>query len=68
MKNISKLSQFAAMSIMASSLATNPRVKGLGKRSQVVGRSDILPSEVPRNALCPCGSGLKHKKCCMGKE
>jgi methionyl aminopeptidase len=21
-----------------------------------------------RNAPCPCGSGLKHKKCCLGKE
>ena len=25
------------------------------------------PSAVPRNAPCPCGSGLKYKKCCMGK-
>ncbi|MGW8325460.1 MAG: SEC-C metal-binding domain-containing protein, partial [Desulfobacterales bacterium] len=21
-----------------------------------------------RNAPCPCGSGLKYKKCCMGKR
>ena len=25
-------------------------------------------TKVGRNALCPCGSGLKHKKCCLGKE
>lgn len=25
-------------------------------------------SEISRNAACPCGSGLKYKKCCMGKE
>ncbi len=24
-------------------------------------------SEVGRNAPCPCGSGLKYKKCCLGK-
>jgi methionyl aminopeptidase len=23
--------------------------------------------KVGRNAPCPCGSGLKHKKCCLGK-
>jgi len=23
--------------------------------------------EVGRNAPCPCGSGLKYKKCCLGK-
>ncbi|MFP4284609.1 MAG: SEC-C metal-binding domain-containing protein, partial [Desulfovermiculus sp.] len=21
-----------------------------------------------RNDPCPCGSGLKYKKCCLGKE
>ena len=24
--------------------------------------------DVPRNAPCPCGSGLKYKRCCLGKE
>jgi hypothetical protein len=24
-------------------------------------------SEIPRNAPCPCGSGLKYKRCCLGK-
>ena len=30
------------------------------------GRSDIAPSANPvgRNAPCPCGSGLKAKRCC----
>lgn len=23
---------------------------------------------INRNSLCPCGSGLKHKKCCWGKQ
>ncbi|HQH50286.1 MAG TPA: SEC-C metal-binding domain-containing protein [Candidatus Cloacimonadota bacterium] len=24
--------------------------------------------KVPRNALCPCGSGKKYKKCCLLKN
>ena len=27
-----------------------------------------MPKEVSRNELCPCGSGLKYKKCCMNKK
>ncbi len=27
-----------------------------------------LPKKVGRNDLCPCGSGRKHKKCCLGRE
>jgi len=26
------------------------------------------PQKVGRNALCPCGSGKKYKKCCLGKD
>lgn len=25
-------------------------------------------AKIQRNALCPCGSGKKYKKCCMAKE
>jgi hypothetical protein len=25
-------------------------------------------SKVERNSLCPCGSGLKYKKCCLQKK
>lgn len=25
-------------------------------------------SKIPRNALCPCGSGQKYKKCCESKD
>ena len=34
-------------------------------------RSSILPrrvTKVPRNALCPCGSGRKYKKCCGNSD
>ncbi|MCJ7484894.1 MAG: SEC-C domain-containing protein [Candidatus Aminicenantes bacterium] len=27
------------------------------------GRSVSVPERTGRNDLCPCGSGLKHKKC-----
>ncbi len=27
-----------------------------------------MTSKVARNAPCPCGSGKKHKQCCLGKE
>jgi hypothetical protein len=25
-------------------------------------------SAFPRNAHCPCGSGVKYKRCCIGRE
>jgi len=25
-------------------------------------------TKIGRNEPCPCGSGRKHKKCCLGKE
>ncbi len=30
--------------------------------------SRIKPRTIGRNDPCPCGSGLKYKKCCMGKS
>ena len=27
-----------------------------------------MVKKVRRNAPCPCGSGLKYKKCCLGTE
>jgi len=29
-------------------------------------REEILPPKVRRNEPCPCGSGRKYKKCCLG--
>jgi hypothetical protein len=31
-------------------------------------RPERVVGKVGRNAPCPCGSGLKYKKCCLGKE
>ena len=27
---------------------------------------EMKPSKIERNESCPCGSGKKYKKCCMG--
>ncbi|NPV92692.1 MAG: hypothetical protein HPY50_18140 [Firmicutes bacterium] len=34
----------------------------------IVGAMSTLPGKIERNDPCPCGSGKKYKKCCMGKE
>jgi methionyl aminopeptidase len=31
-------------------------------------RMNLKPAKVGRNDPCPCGSGLKYKKCCVGKQ
>jgi uncharacterized protein YecA (UPF0149 family) len=34
-----------------------------------VGEQTVVKGEqVGRNDPCPCGSGKKYKKCCLGKE
>lgn len=36
--------------------------------ARVSGVTSILAEAIRRNDLCPCGSGLKYKKCCMDKK
>ncbi|OZQ60584.1 hypothetical protein CA600_27800 [Paenibacillus sp. VTT E-133280] len=31
-------------------------------------KEEFVLSKIGRNDLCPCGSGKKYKKCCLGKE
>jgi hypothetical protein len=31
-------------------------------------KNGTAPSQTPRNATCPCGSGLKFKRCCIRRE
>ena len=33
--------------------------------SEPVSVEDVRSKKTGRNSLCPCGSGKKHKKCCM---
>lgn len=30
--------------------------------------NDTKPEKIGRNDKCPCGSGLKYKKCCLNKD
>jgi len=39
------------------------------KRERIIGYYDPADkSTISRNDRCLCGSGLKFKKCCLGKE
>jgi len=56
----------------------SPAVRGrlarqeLVRRSSVAGKAKSEPEtshpRPGRNDLCPCGSGAKFKRCCLGKE
>ncbi len=39
----------------------------LAKGTRFRGDTIIKPPKVGRNDPCPCGSGKKYKKCCLGK-
>ena len=39
-----------------------PKLRHIWKRSREL--NEIFKSNTGRNSLCPCGSGLKFKKCC----
>lgn len=56
-----------AMQAAASAGLRPPRRRASaapGPREQ----ANVRRPDVPRNAPCPCGSGLKYKRCCLGKE
>lgn len=36
-------------------------------RAMGVEVSNVQRTKIGRNAACPCGSGIKFKKCCIGK-
>jgi len=44
-------------------ILSEERRKELAKAYRLSG-TDIAPPKVGRNEPCPCGSGLKYKKCC----
>lgn len=37
------------------------------ERAKTVGGTLVKRAKIGRNATCPCGSGRKFKKCCIGK-
>jgi uncharacterized protein YecA (UPF0149 family) len=34
---------------------------------EAAGQSFVKRTSIGRNTTCPCGSGLKFKKCCIGR-
>jgi len=55
-------------------LARSDHYAHLGEEGDAFGEDWLLPDEpdashkVGRNEPCPCGSGLKYKKCCIDKD
>ncbi len=35
---------------------------------EILASDPVRVEKIGRNEPCPCGSGKKHKKCCLGKE
>jgi len=52
-----------ALGLVAGALASSYQDRAAGKGETI--RSPA--SKLGRNDPCPCGSGLKYKKCCMGR-
>lgn len=44
------------------------KLKGYGGTTVHLGKGQYRPNTIGRNEPCPCGSGLKFKKCCIDKE
>lgn len=45
----------------------NPPISDIPKPHMVKVYERAPPKIYPRNNPCPCGSGIKHKKCCLQK-
>ena len=57
-------------STTAARFSPGPQPCGTRSRPRLPARrrSPKKPPKVGRNAPCPCGSGRKYKKCCLGKS
>lgn len=45
-----------------------PNLRPLPDKPFKFGGSNVMGKKIGRNDPCPCGSGKKYKKCCLGKE
>jgi uncharacterized protein YecA (UPF0149 family) len=43
--------------------SVDPSLMAVAPRAEVAGQAEPVPGWVARNALCPCGSGEKYKRC-----
>ena len=51
------------MSIAESDIPQGLKIQMLSELAKIQG-GNAEPINIPRNALCPCGSGKKYKRCC----
>jgi uncharacterized protein YecA (UPF0149 family) len=66
--------QLIGDSVHATEVFTGPRIREVKeamdvrlKEVEALGGKLTHRTAIGRNAPCPCGSGLKFKKCCIGK-
>lgn len=66
--------QLIGDSVHATEVFTGPRIRDLKeamdarlKEVEALGGKLTHRTAIGRNSPCPCGSGLKFKKCCIGK-
>ena len=65
------LAELAAEAPRSEDPSTTPNGAAQKAVAASPSRSETNPPPVPtvpRNAPCPCGSGRKYKRCCLGKE
>lgn len=46
-------------------VALGPKAAEQDRKRAIAARGPVTHGKVGRNALCPCGSGKKHKHCCL---
>ena len=64
-----RLADGAGTVLLFPGMAARPGSAGVGVCSPETAKSASVPAvKVGRNDPCPCGSGKKYKKCCMGKN
>ena len=59
------VNNFETIKILAKIKISNPNVSDkLTKDENADFDKNKVNSDISRNALCPCGSGKKYKRCC----
>lgn len=62
-----KYEMMKALTLTTSAISKSTERKTITELSKV-NQPYIRPTrKISRNKLCPCGSNLKYKKCCIGK-
>ena len=54
--------------LAASEKEARKQLAVMRRKALARGASQVVQKRVGRNDTCPCGSGNKFKKCCLGQE